>query len=526
MARSFSSASSQYLNLGTAAGLQITGDISISFSMKTSTTSALVIMSCYNGSSPYTGWGVGIGQTTVGKLCYWSSGNGAWRGSNTSVNDNAWRHCGITVNGTGASAGKFFVDGVADGTFTQTAPGAWTGQKVIGYNNELVYFNGSLAEMAVWNVSLTAAEMAALSAGYSADQIRPGSLVAYWPLIGRLSPEIELWSGYNGTLTNAPAQDAHPRIIYPSSGKKIFLPPSSRTAPAISVVESDEVDWSNPVVREHPLMRGCGLFAVPLPGRMVDLLGRYRGTYTSMVPSTSTGLKSAFGRPGGSASLQLDGSNDYVTFGSSFNGAMSTIGAASQSMSVAAWFKTTTSGVYANIIDKGASSTSRQFQLFFNTGDGKLRFQHYSGSSPWPYIDAAGLYNDGKWHHVVAVRDCTNSVMKIYIDGRDDGTTGSNSNINNDYSATSSIDIGNNRNAMTAFFPGYIDEVMIWPSRALTAADVRQLYHQSRRGWPEVLRRTQRPIYHQIGVGSSMVRRLASMNSIYGSAIAQDVLEI
>src|ERR1700741_5384202 len=50
------------------------------------------------------------------------------------------------------------------------------------------YHAGMVAEAAIWNVALTDAEVAVLAAAISPLAVRPGSLVAYWPLIGNNSP--------------------------------------------------------------------------------------------------------------------------------------------------------------------------------------------------------------------------------------------------------------------------------------------------------------------------------------------------
>ena len=77
------------------------------------------------------------------------------------------------------------------------------------------FWDGGLAEAAIWNVALTAAEIAALAKGFSPLLIRPTALVAHWPLIGRHSPELSRKGGSGMTLVNAPAQADHPRIIMP-----------------------------------------------------------------------------------------------------------------------------------------------------------------------------------------------------------------------------------------------------------------------------------------------------------------------
>lgn len=72
------------------------------------------------------------------------------------------------------------------------------------------FFNGKIAEVGIWNVALTAAEIAILSLGVSPLFIRPQNLVSYVPLIGRTSPEID-YKGTGLTLTGTATAD-HPRV--------------------------------------------------------------------------------------------------------------------------------------------------------------------------------------------------------------------------------------------------------------------------------------------------------------------------
>ncbi len=78
---------------------------------------------------------------------------------------------------------------------------------------------GPIAEIGVWNVTLTAEEMAALSNRFSALMIRPSGLVGYWPMIratGETADEIP----FKGEVTltrggTSPDVSVHPRIIMP-----------------------------------------------------------------------------------------------------------------------------------------------------------------------------------------------------------------------------------------------------------------------------------------------------------------------
>lgn len=81
----------------------------------------------------------------------------------------------------------------------------------------------TIAEGGLWSVELTVAEWAALAKGVSPKLIRPQSLVACWPLIGRASPEPDLRGGYNLTLTGTSQAD-HPRVYSPGRRRTVFVP--------------------------------------------------------------------------------------------------------------------------------------------------------------------------------------------------------------------------------------------------------------------------------------------------------------
>ncbi|MHC4156685.1 MAG: LamG-like jellyroll fold domain-containing protein [Planctomycetota bacterium] len=81
------------------------------------------------------------------------------------------------------------------------------------------YLSGLLAEMAVWNVPLSDAEAAALAKGFSPLLIRPGNLVAYWPLIRGLNDRV---GGYNLTASGT-IVSPHPRVIYPSRQVQVAI---------------------------------------------------------------------------------------------------------------------------------------------------------------------------------------------------------------------------------------------------------------------------------------------------------------
>lgn len=139
--------------------------------------------------------------------------------SSASGSLNAWVH-GAAVFASSTSRTAYLNGGNAGSeTSSNTQSGIDTvriGQVALSGG---AFGDGSVAEAAVWDIDLTAAEVAVLAKGVSPLFVRPANLVAYWPLIGRHSPEPDIVGGFNLTLTNVPANFAHPRVIYPCGPK-------------------------------------------------------------------------------------------------------------------------------------------------------------------------------------------------------------------------------------------------------------------------------------------------------------------
>jgi len=139
--------------------------------------------------------------------------------SSAGLTDGVWYHAGAWEASGGGSRLVYF--GGQPGTLNEVnetpvqvdgiAIGSWPYAAVIPD-----VMDGDIAEVAFWNVVLTDAEFAMGAAGYSPLLIRPQSLVAYWPLWGVFSPEIDLFGGWDLTLQNAPAVADHPPIHMPA----------------------------------------------------------------------------------------------------------------------------------------------------------------------------------------------------------------------------------------------------------------------------------------------------------------------
>jgi hypothetical protein len=121
--------------------------------------------------------------------------------STGAVSNGVWSQVAATDSGT---AQAVYIGG---GTPT-------TGSTTSSYNTVTTYnigqafqgateqWAGLIADIALWSVVLTAGEVKALADGVRPYNIRPKSIIAYWPLDGLQSPEPELsGNAFNGTLT-------------------------------------------------------------------------------------------------------------------------------------------------------------------------------------------------------------------------------------------------------------------------------------------------------------------------------------
>jgi hypothetical protein len=77
------------------------------------------------------------------------------------------------------------------------------------FGNTALFMEGQIAEVGIWNVALTAAEVASLADGMTCDKVRPQSLVFYAPLVRDL---IDVKGGVTITNNNTATVANHPRV--------------------------------------------------------------------------------------------------------------------------------------------------------------------------------------------------------------------------------------------------------------------------------------------------------------------------
>ena len=110
----------------------------------------------------------------------------------------------------GGNAGTAAAPVTPAAAITGISIGAGYGASGIGY------FNGRLAEVGVWDAALTAADAASLARGVSPLFIKRNNLVAYWPIIGRASPDVDVTGGVGLSIFGGPPAAPHCRMFYPA----------------------------------------------------------------------------------------------------------------------------------------------------------------------------------------------------------------------------------------------------------------------------------------------------------------------
>lgn len=232
MARQFNG-SDQFL-LSTAGSVPITGPplTLVGWGKSTNTTDLQVLLGLGESGAANNGFAIQFRGDVVndpvaaGAI---SGGSQSSALSTTSYQSGVWHHlAGVFVSATERIV---YLDG--GGKATQTASRTPTGINRVGVGAHGWFgatsrITGCGAECAVYNVALNDAEVLMLSLGVSPLLVRPESLVAYWPLIGRYSPETDEVSALGLTVTGA-TNAAHPRIIYPRRAK-VWQPPAAVVA--------------------------------------------------------------------------------------------------------------------------------------------------------------------------------------------------------------------------------------------------------------------------------------------------------
>ncbi|MCD4704455.1 LamG domain-containing protein, partial [bacterium] len=168
--------------------------------------------------------------------------------------------------------------------------------------------------------------------------------------------------------------------------------------------------------------------------------------------------------------MDFDGVNNIITGPSSND----ITGDNLQIITLSAWIKHTDSGDNGYITSIKRSSTASTLIALDagNTGAGNLGFlTRHADNSTHTWLNHSGGYNDGQWHHLVAV--VNNASRILYIDGVQRNSD--NNGIQSVSGNTSEFTVGGFHSTNPIAFDGQIDEVAIW-RRALSPTEILDNY--------------------------------------------------
>lgn len=170
----------------------------------------------------------GVASDPVRARQFNNSGTSQSASSSSGYTASTWYHAaGVFTSTTSRAA---FLNGGSKGTNTtlNSAPSSLTNFIVGRYNSTAVNLLGAVADVAVWNVALTDAEIAILGTGVCPLFVRPASLIHYVPLIGEQNTSDRRVNSVMSITGSNHAVEAHPRIFYPRS--RLIVPKAAADA--------------------------------------------------------------------------------------------------------------------------------------------------------------------------------------------------------------------------------------------------------------------------------------------------------
>ncbi len=126
---------------------------------------------------------------------------------------NTWNHIALTASANNNR--QAWLNGVTGtANTTSVTPASWNHTDVgaINIGSILYPLNGRCAEVSMWDVALSAAEMLSLAKGCPPLLIRPNNLVRYWPIYGAGTETCRI-SGNTLTVTGTMAKAEHPPTL-------------------------------------------------------------------------------------------------------------------------------------------------------------------------------------------------------------------------------------------------------------------------------------------------------------------------
>lgn len=200
----FSISGGKYL-ISTISSTSIPITLSYLFNKETNTATNGIYVKNSSNANIYSG----TAHTSANQIIAYSGisdGSFAQINGSTAYNLNTWNHAAFVDQ---SASKQLFQNGVSVGTSSVNKTPTGLNEIRIGVYTTANNFDGSFAEVGIWNAALTDAEIISLSIGMTCDKIRPQSLVFYAPLVRDL---IDAKGGLTITNNNTATVAVHPRV--------------------------------------------------------------------------------------------------------------------------------------------------------------------------------------------------------------------------------------------------------------------------------------------------------------------------
>jgi hypothetical protein len=282
------------------------------------------------------------------------------------------------------------------------------------------------------------------------------------------------------------------------------------------------IDWSSPVDWSNPINAGLALWWLDTgrPGHRggsswKDLVKKRQMTFTTGSTDPVQGKWRGSTRPGGVGCFKFDGVDDQGDFGTDL------LISSTRPFSVGWWqYLDSYANSFPGVITLAVSEGS-PFEVFL-TDAGSYDPVAF-GSAVWATFHSATVFPTiGVWTRIDIVFDGVDKTSAtsyaIYANGRSQGVTGS----GGFGGLTNANRIGRLGDG-SFYMDGRLDDITLYPARALSAADVSARYALACRGYSGLLRRLVLPhtLIEAVGGGVSFQPAWArNANSIIQPGIA------
>jgi len=422
--------------------------------------------------------------------------------SPTVITANKWTHVAATYDGTTV---KLYVDGQLMNSAALTAASFVKGTSplVIGRRSSgLLYFNGSIEEVRMWNTAKSQAEVqnnmfneltgaeSGLISYYKFNQGTAGGSNA-----GITTLTDATTNAFNGTLSGFALTGATSNWINPGQAPSGYLIKASTTNSFTDPIDGTEIALDN------DLSDGVGVIKVLRDTQIYSSFAGTKGNttyYFKIWPYTNAGnyinYKTAATVPTATISLSkptpithisnlnasnnnktitlnwtdapkfdmgnaiaLDGTNDYISVA---DGIIDN--SISNAFTIETWIKWNPSSASDPQFICGKGIEQMEIHTAGDAGANGLRFIPVTGV----YLDAYNVLPINKWTHVAVVYNASTSFAKMYINGTEvslvkngPGTIGT-----TPPNTTSEFAIGRRPPIASYYLKGSVDEFRVWNS--------------------------------------------------------------